>query len=354
MRISLFAILISVCTISKAQTIPLYIGTYTGSDSEGIYRYDFNTETGEISNINLAAKSTNPSYLTYSSNREFIYAVAEVNNYNNTNSGSISAFSVAKDGTLNLLNTVSSNGAHPCHIELDGENVAISNYSGGTISLHKIEEDGSIMPAYQILNHNTSNKASHAHSAQFFKNELLIADLGRDFLAHYVKEGVKFILKDNYLFSHKSGPRHFKITKNGNFIYAINEYKSTVSVLKKSAENYIEIQNISTLDKDFKLENACADIHLSNDEKYLYGSNRGENSIVVFKRNLLDGTIKKIQSINVHGDWPRNFTFSPNGKFLVVANQKSKNLSVYKVSIKTGLLVYSHCIKVPTPVCLLF
>ena len=354
MRISLFAILISFCTISKAQTIPLYVGTYTGSDSEGIYRYDFNTETGEISNRNLAAKSINPSYLTYSSNREFIYAVGEVGNYNNTNSGSISSFSVAKSGTLNILNTVSSNGAHPCHIELDGENIAISNYSGGTISLHKIKKNGSIIPAYQILNQNTSNKASHAHSAQFFKNDLLIADLGRDFLAHYVKEDGRFSLKENYLFRHRSGPRHFKITKSGTYIYVINEYKSTVSVLKKSAENYIEIQNISTLNEFFKDENACADIHLSNDEKFLYGSNRGENSIVVFKRNLLDGTIKKIQSINVQGDWPRNFTFSPNGKFLVVANQKSKKLSVYKVSIKTGLLDYSHRIKAPTPVCLLF
>jgi 6-phosphogluconolactonase len=151
-----------------------------------------------------------------------------------------------------------------------------------------------------------------------------------------------------------AGPRHFKISKDGMFIYVINELNSTVSVLKKDKNNYKNIQNISTLSNDFTGHNQCADIHISKDENFIYGSNRGENSIVVFKRNKKDGTLQKIQNISVSGDWPRNFTIAPNGKFLLVANQRSKNISVYKVHKKTGELTFLHSKKVPTPFCLLF
>ena len=337
-----------------AQNIPLYLGTYTNETSNGIYYFDFNTKTGEISNKKLAATVTNPSFLTYSADKKFLYAVNEVNRYNNTNSGSVSAFSVSKNGLLQFINTVSSNGAHPCHIELHSKNIAISNYSSGTISIHKVKENGKIKPAHQILNHNTSQQKSHAHSAKFYNGELFVADLGRNFLAQYVKNNNDFLLTENYLMADKSGPRHFEISKNGKFIYVINEHSSTVTVLKKGIKKYHKIQDINTLDTSFKGESFCADIHLSNDENYLYGSNRGENSIVVFKRNSLNGTVSKIQTISVEGNWPRNFTIAPNGKFILVANQKSNNISVYKVDLKTGKLSYLYSKNTPTPVCLLF
>jgi len=340
--------------VTSAQNIPLYLGTYTDETSEGIYYYNFNTKTGELSNQKLVATLNNPSFLSYSSNRKFLYAVSEVNNFNNTNSGFVSVFSVTKNGGLEFLNKVSSNGAHPCHIEVNSKNVAISNYSGGTISIHKIVKNGEIKPAYQVLNHNITEKKSHAHSTQFFKNDLFVADLGRDFLAHYSKKDNNFVLNENYLMGEKSGPRHFKITKNGDFIYVINEYSSTISVLKNSKHQYKKIQNISTLNTGFKGKNSCADIHLSKNENYVYGSNRGENSIVVFKRDKLNGTLKKIQTIYAEGDWPRNFTIAPNGQFLLVANKKSKNISVFKVASKTGKLSYLQSVSVPTPVCLLF
>lgn len=340
--------------ISKAQNIPLYVGTYTDKTSEGIYFYDFNTETGEISNQKLAAKITNPSYISYSPNRKFLYTVSEIADFNNTNSGSVSAFSVTKNGTLQFINTVSSNGAHPCHIQLNNENAVVSNYTGGTISIHKVEKNGKINPAYQIIDHNTPNKKSHTHSTKFLNNELFVADLGLDFLAHYIKKEHKYVLNEKYSIGEKSGPRHFEISKNGDFIYVINELNSTITVLKKGTKKYAKIQNISTLKDTFKGESFCADIHLSLNENYLYGSNRGENSIVVFKRNYLNGTLQKIQSISVEGNWPRNFTMAPNGKFLLVANKKSKNISVYKADLKTGKLTFLYSKNTPTPVCLLF
>ena len=340
--------------ITSAQNISLYLGTYTNETSEGIYHYDFNTKTGEISNKKLAATITNPSFLTYSEDRKFLYAVSEVDNFNTTNSGSVSAFTITKNNKLQFINTVSSNGAHPCHIELNSKDVAISNYSGGTISLHKVEENGEIKPAYQVLNHNTANKKSHAHSTKFYNNELFVADLGRNFLAQYVKGENEFFLKESYLMNDKSGPRHFEVSRNSDFIYVINEYSSTVTVLKKGIKQYEIIQNISTLETGFKDENFCADIHLSNNQNYLYGSNRGENSMVVFKRNTLNGTLQKIQTISVNGNWPRNFTLSPDGNYLLVANQKSNTISVYKVDLNTGKLTFLYSKNTPTPVCLLF
>jgi len=354
MKYLFLATLISFNFCLKAQNIPLYVGTYTGSDSEGIYYYDFNTETGELTNKSLVAKTENPSFLSYSTNRNFIYAVGETNNFNATNSGFVSAFSVGKNGKLQLINSVSSNGAHPCHIELNSENAAISNYSGGTISIHKIEKKGEIKPAHQILNHNTLQNKSHAHSSQFINNELFVADLGRNFLAHYSKNKNSYALKEKYAMETNAGPRHFEITKNEDFIYVINEYSSTITVLKKEGEKYVEIQNENTLNDIFKGKSFCADVHLSTNENYLYGSNRGENSMVVFKRNVLNGTIKKIQNIGTQGNWPRNFTISPNGQFLLVANQKSKNISVFKIAKKTGKLTFLYSKQTPTPICLLF
>jgi len=349
-----FIISLCITFMGHTQNIPLFVGTYTDETSEGIYYYDFNTETGSISNQKLAAKTTNPSYLSYSSNRKFIYAVNEIADFENTNSGSVSSFSVAENGLLQSINTVSSNGAHPCHIQLNDENAAISNYSGGTVSIHKIEKNGEIKPAYQVIDHNTPNKKSHAHSTKFLNNELFVADLGLNFLVNYVKNENEYLLKENYSMGEKSGPRHFEISKNGDFMYVINELNSTITALKKGSEKYIQIQNISTLSDDFEGESFCADIHLSHDENFLYGSNRGENSIVVFKRDPLNGIIQKIQSISVEGNWPRNFTIAPNGKFLLVANQKSKNISVYKVDLKTGKLTFLYSKNTPTPVCLLF
>lgn len=342
--------------MAYTQNISLFVGTYSDESSNGIYHYNFNSKTGEISNQQLAAKTNNPSFLTFSKNKKYLYSVNEVDNFNNTNNGYISSFLVQRKGSLQLLNEVNSNGAHPCHISINkkGTKAVISNYTGGTISIHDIEKTGEINPAYQVVNHNTTEKESHAHSAQFFKNELFVADLGLDYLAQYQNNGTSFLLKNNYSISEKSGPRHFEISKNGKFIYVVNELNSTISVLKKTAENFSIIQNVSTLDESFKNKSYCADIHLSKNEKYLYASNRGENSIAVFKINRKNGTIQKIQTISTKGNWPRNFCIAPNGKFLLVANQKSKNVSVFRLNPKTGKLSFLYSKNTPTPVCLIF
>lgn len=338
----------------SAQNIPLYVGTYNESGSKGIYYYDFNSETGELTNKKLAIEALNASFLAISANRKYLYSTSK----NEAKKGFINAYAVQNDRSLVFLNSVSSRGGEPCHISLNKADakLVVSNYGGGTITLCNIDQTkGNVVEASQVINHNTAGIRSHAHSAKFFNNNLFIADLGRDFVSQYVENEGSYLLKKNYDMAPKAGPRHFEISKEGAYIYVINELNSTITALKKDeADTYTEIQTISTLKDGYVGMNSCADIHLSNNEKYLYGSNRGENSIVVFKRNTANGTLQKIQSISVEGDWPRNFTLAPNGKFLLVANRRSNNISVYKVATDSGELTFLYSENTPAPVCLLF
>ena len=353
MKFKLFLMsLMSGLLYCNAQNTPLYIGTYTDGESEGIYQLQFNTKTGALSNLQLAVATENPSFIAYSPDKQFLYAVSE-----NT-SGSVSAYKIQQTGSLNFLNKVKSNGAAPCHVSVNkaGDKIVVSNYTGGSASIYNISNDGKLNEAFQIFNFNTPDKISHAHSAQFYKDELFMADLGTNSVYQYKLSGDKYQLENKNLVKMlgNPGPRHFALTKNGKYIYIINEYGGSVTSVKKTTDGFEQIDYDSTLDENYKGKNSCADIHLSKDENYLYGSNRGENSIAVFKRNKKDGTIEKIQTMSVHGDWPRNFTLDPTGKYLLVANQKSHNISVFSIDSSSGKLTFLHDTKAPSPVCLLF
>jgi len=345
------SLLLFLSSFLNAQNIPLYVGSYTGADSEGIYTYDFNYKTGELSNKKLIIKIENPSFITLSSNKKMLFSVSE-----NGENSLVRSYALDKNKSYNFINEVSSNGENPCHIQLNKQKtkIVVSNYTGGTISIYNVLKNGSLSENIQVIDHNIITTKSHAHSAQFYKNDLFVADLGRDFLAHYTHKNDSYNLNNYYLMEEKSGPRHFEINKKGRFIYVLNELNSTISVLKKFNETYNNIQNISTLRDDYTAQNSSADIHLSKNKKFLYVSNRGENSIAVFKINSKNGELQKIQNIAVQGDWPRNFTLAPNGNFLLVANQRSKNISVFKVDKKNGELTFLSSTNAPTPVCLVF
>jgi len=337
---------------SYAQNISMYVGTYTDGYSEGIYKLQFNLNTGVLNNLQLAASTQSPSFIAYSRNKKYLYAV------NESLEGSVSAYKIKENGQLKFLNKLKSNGKAPCHISLNrsGNKAVVSNYVGGNISIYNISRDGKLSEVSQIFDYNTTERKSHAHSAQFFRNELFVADLGTNALYQYKLKNEKYELVSPSIIPiiENLGPRHFTLTKNGQFIYVINEYGSSITSVKKTENGFEQVDYDSTLNDNYEGNNSCADIHLSKNQLYLYGSNRGENSIVVFKRNKFDGTIKKIQSISTHGDWPRNFTLDPSGKFLLVANQKSHNISVFKINLPTGKLTFLNSVKVPSPVCLLF
>lgn len=335
-----------------SQNIPLYIGTYTDGRSEGIYKLDFDTKTGSLTNLQLAVATQSPSFIAYSPNRKFLYAV------NESLEGFVTAYKIQENGHLKFLNKVNSNGKDPCHISLNkqGTKAIVSNYSGGSATIFNISRNGKLGEPSQIFKYGTSDQKSHAHSAQFFKDELFVADLGMNTLYQYTLKGDNYELVSPEIIKMEGnpGPRHFAITKNGQYIYIINEYGSSVTSLKRTDSGFEQIDQDSTLEDNYTGKNSCADIHLSKNEVYLYGSNRGENSIVVYKRNKTNGTIEKIQSVPVQGDSPRNFSLDPTGKFLLAANQKSHNITVFKIEPTTGQLTFLSDVKVPSPVCLLF
>lgn len=359
MRFSYLIILVvlSSCFACSSNEVHLYVGTYTEGDSEGIYRVKFNTETGEFSDKLLVAKEVNPSFLALSPKKDFLYAVNEVANFNEDTSGSVVSFKVTEGGALEKLNKVSSKGAHPCHITVDesGKKIAVSNYSGGTVALYS-SESGMLSEAIQVMDHNSKEEKSHVHAAQFSSGSLFVADLGRNAVYHYIQDGDNYKLNNPSIapFTENSGPRHFILSEDGRFIYVIHEYTNAISVIRKTSDGFDLEEQVTTLEDSFSSESFCADIHFSKDERFVYGSNRGENTIVVFERMDEAGKLRHIQNVDVRGNWPRNFTLSPNGRFLLVANQKSNNISTFSIDVGSGKLEFVKRVDFPSPVCLLF
>lgn len=347
----------------------LYVGTYTKGVAKGIFVYSFNDRNGKLTDLKMPVIMNNPSFLTISGDKKHLYAVGEVDDPDKGHSGGVSAFRIEEEGKLTFLNHVQTQGANPCHVCLspDGKKLVASNYSGGNLSLFNVLPNGGLTALMQKIQHTGSGPfpgrqtEPHAHSAKFDASGKLLfaADLGIDELKIYsVGMGDNPLKPDSQPFvklAPGSGPRHFDFSADGRFIYVINELSSTVTVLMKYGGEWKTIQTVRTLPKDFEGESWCADIHLSADGRFVYGSNRGHNSITVFKRDNTSGKLDLVQTISVEGNWPRNFTIDPTGQFLLVANQKSNDITVFKVDETSGKLSFTG-IKVPneSPVCLQF
>ena len=337
----------------------LFVGTYTENGSEGIYSYAFDANTGKLTHKKLAAPMGNPSFLKISPNKKYLYAVEETDAHDGS-SGAVVAFGILAD-SLKKINEGKTLGAHPCHIGIsgDGKFLATSNYTGGSVAIFKLGGEGDLMPNPQFIDHKVldTTNTSHAHSAKFTDNELYVADLGLDAVLRYTLKDDKWVpyQQPPLEMAPKAGPRHFTFGQEGKFLYVINELNSTITVLERKADySYSELETLSTLAKDFKGDSYCADIHLSKDGKFLYGSNRGENTIVIFKVDQASGKLSLAGRESVNGDWPRNFGIDPSGNFLLVANQRSNNITVYKRNTEDGTLNFLHEVELPSPVCLEF
>ncbi|WP_167605525.1 lactonase family protein [Maribellus sediminis] len=339
-----------------------FVGTYTSEGAEGINLCKLNTETGEINLENTFTGIENPSFLRLSPNKKFLYAVSEAGD-----AGSfVYAYEVVNN-ELKFLNKQSSNGQGPCHVDVSskGSYVAVACYGGGTTSIYPVLKNGKLMEAF-ITNVNSGTgpvkdrqAKPHAHSIKFSPFESLVfsADLGTDQLDIYQLNfgGLKKAEQKFVKLPPGSGPRHFDFHPNGKVIYVINELNSTVSAIRKEGNDWKVFQNISTLPKDFKGESYCADIHVSKDGKYVYGSNRGHNSIAVFEVNPTDQSLKLLETVSVEGNWPRNFGITPDGTRMLVANQRSSNITVFNIDKETGRLEFTGKeIKLPAPVCIEF
>jgi 6-phosphogluconolactonase len=355
----------------RATSRTLYVGTYTNTGkSEGIYFYRMDAASGALTRVH-ATRSVNPSYLALDRTRSHLYAVNEVDDFGGKSSGALSSFRIdPKTGKLTLLNQQPSLGADPCYVSLDatGRFVLVANYTGGNLSVLPIQRDGSLGPASDHVQHEGSSvhenqKSAHAHCFFVDANNrfALAADLGIDKVMVYRFDSARGKIKPASQpwagLKPGAGPRHLAFHPRGRFLYTINELDSTVSLFTYDARSgsLSPVQTVSTLPADFTAHNDCADLHVSASGKFLYGSNRGHDSIVVFSIDQSTGKLALVEHVSTGGKTPRNFTLDPSGRFLLAANQNSDSVVTFRVDPVTGKLnPTGNVAEIPAPVCLKF
>ena len=350
-----------------AQEHYLFIGTYTGSGSKGIYVYKFNSQTGKASWVSNTDSSTasNPSYLSVTPNGKYVYAVFEDGDQKN---GHVAAYSFNRaTGNLSFINKELSGGDHPCYVSTTNNNkwVAVANYTGGSASVFGVNADGSLKPNPQVMQHTGSSIVKgrqdkpHVHSVVFSPKQdyLFVSDLGLDKVVTYkFNAGTSSPLQKQGFTATApgSGPRHFTFHPNNKFAYLIEELSGYVTAYQYSNGKLKSIQRIAAHPKDYKGDIGSADIHVSPDGKFLYASNRGdENSIAIYSINAATGKLKLAGFQSSLGKAPRNFMIDPTGNFVLVANQNTDNVVIFKRNKTTGLLTPIGAeISIPKPVCL--
>lgn len=366
MRFVLFAfLLLSLSGIAQEKF--LFIGTYTGSGSKGIYVYRFNTTTGNADWVSNTDTAANPSFLALSPDSKHLYAVNETGG---DNPGQVSAYAFDQaTGGLTFLNGQLTGGDAPCYISIDKTDrwAITGNYMGGNIAAFPINQDGTLQPHAQLIQHTGSSankdrqEAAHVHAAVLSPDQhfLFSPDLGMDQVTIYkfdetAQEPLHAAAQPVVKSPPGSGPRHFTFSPNQKFAYLVEELSGTVAAYKYANGKLLFLQRISTHPKGYTGAKGSADIHLSPDGKFLYATNRGDaNSIAIFSVAATGKLqLKGIQStLGVH---PRNFTIDPSGNFLLVANRDTDNVVIFKRSAKTGLLRDTgKRINVSKPVCLI-
>ncbi len=365
MKNSIIILFVAFISLSNAQNnkLPLYVGTYTSScDSKGIYVYDFDTNTGDFVFKNATEKVINPSYLTLSKDHKTLYSVNE-----NGVESTVSAFQFdAASGNLTKLNQQKAEGADPCYIINDDDNVIVANYSGGNIAVFGKNTDGSLAEAKQIVQHkgkgiHPRQESAHVHMVYFSpdKKYVLSNDLGTDtiYLYEYHPDAVAEVLqlKSAISVTAGSGPRHLTFSKDGKFVYVLQELNGAISVFDFDYGKLTKIQETTILAKDFKGNFTGADIHISPDGKFLYASNRGDaNTISIFKI-LKNGQLLAHSVVSSLGKGPRNFVIDPTGAFLLVAHQYSNDVVVFKRDVVSGAITDTgKRLELCSPVCLVF
>lgn len=350
--------------------IPLvYVGTYTGTGSEGIYICRLDLATGALEPIGVAGNVENPSYLAIDAQRLRLYAVNEVGDFNGQPGGSVSAYAIgARSGELSFINRVYSHGGAPCYLKLgyEGRSLYVVNYSGGNVVTFPIHEDGAIGEALDIATHSGSSRhperqdGPHPHSVVLdpANNFAFVPDLGLDKVMQYRVDRRSGRLEANQPpwvgVEPGSGPRHMIFHPNARYAYVINELSSTVSACTYDPQDGVLriFQTLSTLPEGFNGENTAADIHLTPDGTFLMGSNRGHDSIACYAVDRETGALTTADFIHTQGQTPRGFAIDPSGTFVLVANQDSDTLVTFRIDEdKRTIVPTGHTVEIPNPVC---
>lgn len=353
-----------------SQAAPVFIGTRTGGDSQGIYQADFDPVTGKLTAPILAAEYRHPGFLAQHPTRPILYAIGQPKAAFPDGSSSVATFSIGKDGKLELLGELSAGGKGACHLAVDasGGTLAIANYGDGRISTIRLNDQGVAMEVVSVISNRGSGARQprqdgpHAHGVYFDKanRHLFVPDLGLDQILIYPfdaassKLGVPLTALAT---APGAGPRHMAFSPDEKHAYVINELDNTVLAAshQAGAGKLTALGSLPTLPADFSAQNTTAEIEVHPNGKWVYASNRGHDSIIVYQRDAASGTLKFVQHAPCGGKIPRHFKIDPSGKWLLCAHQDSNTISVLALDPATGMLEKPiHTVPAPNPICVLF
>ena len=339
---------LAMATLHAQNKFNLLVGTYTNKcQSNGIYVYEFNADSGDFKLKNSSDNVISPSYLSVSADNKFIYAVNE-----NGTQSTVSAFGYnSKSGKVDFLNKNEALGDDPCHLINDDKNVIVANYSGGSIAVFKKNPDGSISKVQQLIQHEgkgpnvARQEKAHVHMVVFSpdKKFILSNDLGLDkvFVYQYNPDATNEVLtlKESVDVKEGSGPRHLTFSKDGKFVYLVQELDATLTTFKYDKSGSLKLfAETNILPKDFQGGTSAAAIKISPDGKFLYVSDRADvNRISVYKI-LKNGAIELVEQVSTLGKGPRDFAIDPSGNYLVVGHQYTNDIVIFKRDKTTGKL----------------
>lgn len=358
----------------------VYVGTYTekirfgtgqilDGKGEGIYLLELDTQKGELALQKIFKNIINPSYLALDQKKSHLYVVNELKEYQGMPSGSVSSFKVSETtGDLSYINTQPTNGTDPCYVAInpDGTSLFVANFMSGSVSVFPLKADGSIGEMSQFIQHRGKSIDSarqtgpHAHSVVFSIDGryVFVPDLGLDKLMIYQTGQDKQALTTGEVPYFQTvpgaGPRHCLFSADGAYCYLINELDCTIDVLSYNEVegSFQALQRVSSLPEGEVFPgNSCADIQITPDGAYLYGSNRGHNSLIIYHVHPQSGMLTYVGCQSCAGEIPRSFAIEPMGKYLICSNQDSDNVVVFEIERDTGLLTEKSQIHIPTPVC---
>jgi 6-phosphogluconolactonase len=358
--------------LNAAVVSRVYIGTYTGAKSQGIYTALFDTRSGALSAPELAVETKSPAFLALHPKQPVLYAVGEASSIGPKREGALNAFAIEpQTGKLRLLNQQPSGGFGPCHLSVDstGRCVLVANYGSGSVAALLIGPDGSLVGPGQRIQHEGSSinprrqEGPHAHFiTPDPKNKFaLCCDLGLDKVLVYRMNSGDCSLAANdppwAMVKPGAGPRHLAFNPSGKVAYVINEMDSSMTVFGYDAKRgtLSEVQSLSTLPGEFTGESTCAEVQIHPSGKFVYGSNRGHDSIAIFGVDPKTGMLQVIGYESTRGKTPRHFAIHPAGKWLLAENQDSDSVVVFALDPKTGKLTATgQSVEVGAPVCLVF
>jgi 6-phosphogluconolactonase len=360
MRTTLFNLFLLSSSVFAA---PVFIGT--GAD--GIYLTDFDAATGKLTEPKLAAEYKGPGWIEFHASKPVLYAVGSPKQEFPDKSGAVAAFKIGTDNSLNFIGETSCGGKGPCHIALDstGNTLAVANYGDGSTTTIRLAEDGSFGKIASTIiapgsGPTDRQKGPHAHGVYFGKSNafLYMPDLGVDKVLVYKHDSKTSEITASEPLGTKpgAGPRHLAFSADEKHAYVINELDNTILVASHDGKGGLkEIQTIPTLPADFTGKSSTSEIEVHPSGKFVYGSNRGHDSIVVYARDADTGKLTLVQHAPCGGKTPRHFKIDPSGKWMLVGHQGSDTISALPLDPATGKLGEpGSTVSAPKPICLLF